>query len=68
MDILSRGRHVRDPGTHPNLKNIGSGGFRVPGKLGRSGFRVPDRNPKSGFQWVPGSDQNFFVPTPDVEC
>ena len=27
-------------GTHPNLKNMGSGGFRVPGKLGQSGFRV----------------------------
>ena len=31
-------------GTHPNFKNMGSGGFRVPGKLGQSGFR-----------WVPGS-------------
>ena len=31
-------------GTHSNFKNMGSGGFRVPGKLGRSGFR-----------WVPGS-------------
>ena len=26
-------------GTHPNFKNMGYGGFRVPGKLGRSGFR-----------------------------
>ena len=25
-------------GTHPNFKNMGSGGFRVPGKLGQSGF------------------------------
>ena len=42
-------------GTHTNFKNMGSGGFRVPG-----------RNPKSGFQWVPGSDQNFFVPTTGI--
>ena len=40
----TRGRHVRNPGTHPNFKNMGSGGIRVPGKLGQSGFR-----------WVPGS-------------
>ena len=33
-------------GTHPNFKNMGSGGFRVPG-----------RNPKSWFRWVPGSWQ-----------
>ena len=63
-------------GTHPNLKNMGSGGFRVPGKLGRSGFRwVPVG---SGFQanWaevgsdgfrVPGSDQKFFLCRPLVE-
>ena len=31
-------------GTHPNFENMGSSGFRVPGKLGQSGFR-----------WVPGS-------------
>ena len=46
-------------GTHPTLENMGSGGFRVPGKLGRSGFRgVPGSRsePKkrvpmgSGFQ------------------
>ena len=40
-------------GTHPYFKNMGSGGFRVPG-----------RNPKSGSQWVPGSNQNFFCADP----
>ena len=40
-------------GTQPNFKNLGSGGFRVPGKLGQSGFR-----------WVPGSDQIFSCADP----
>ena len=38
-------------GTHPNFKNMGSGGFRVPGRNPKSGFRVPTKC--------------CFVPTPD---
>ena len=51
-------------GTHLNFKKYW---FQ---KMGSSGIRFPGRNPKSGFQWVPGSDQNIFVPTPviDYDC
>ena len=61
-------------GTHPYFKNMGSGGFRVPGWKLKSGFQwVPGWNPesgfrvsgpklKSGFRWVP--TKIFFVPTP----
>ena len=31
-------------GTHRNFKNMGSGGFRVPGRNQKSGFRVPVSN------------------------
>ena len=31
-------------GTHPNIKNMGSGRFPVPGKLGQSGFRCVSRS------------------------
>ena len=40
-------------GFHPNVKNMISGGFRVPGKFGLSGFWVPGRTQKvdsSGFR------------------
>ena len=54
-------------------------GFRVPAKLGRSWFRwvqgsrqigskwVPVGSGSVPKKWVPGSDQNFFVPTPDLK-
>ena len=39
---------------------MGSGGFRVPGKLGQTRFRVTGRNPESGFRGVPGSKGRGF--------
>ena len=40
-------------GTHPNFENMGSSGFRVPGKLGQSGFRWVPGSRQIGPKWVP---------------
>ena len=62
--VKTRGRHVRNPrthgsgvpgGTHPNFKNMGSGGFRIPGKVGQRGFRWVPGSRQIGPKWVPGS-------------
>ena len=50
-------------GTHPNFKNMGSGGFRVPGKLGQSGFRWVPGSRRIGPKWVPRGS-GFQVGTP----
>ena len=52
-------------GTHPTFKNMGSGGFRVPGKLGRSGFRWVPGSRSEPKKWVPGGS-GFQVGTQKV--
>ena len=63
-------------GTHRNFENLGTAGYRVPGKfenLGTAGYRVPGkfenlgnsgyRVPgKFGYRWVPGTGKIFWVP------
>ena len=52
-------------GTHPTFKNMGSGGFRVPGKLGRSGFRWVPGSRSEPEKWVP-MGSGFHVETQKV--
>ena len=48
---------------NPYFKNMGSGGFRVPGKLGQSGFRWVPGSRSEPKKWVPGGS-GFQVGTP----
>ena len=52
-------------GTHPNFKNMGSGGVRVPDKLDQSGFRWVPGSRSEPKKWVPGGSR-FQVGTQKV--
>ena len=52
LENLIRGRHKRYPGTHQNIKILGTAWYRVPRKfrkLGTDGYRLPAQKKF----WVP---------------